>query len=280
MAIRGHQQLTGQRLSCKSSLEAILHHPKFPIQFPVQRDAAENIPTCHLDQTSSFHLGKRQKPYQKMTLHEFRKTYRMGSLEREQMKSEPVDQFREWFETMCSLESLPDWWEVNAMTLSTTTPQGSVTSRIVLLKGFSDQGFLFFTNYQSRKGKQLAACNQAALNFYWPMMERQVRIEGSVEKALPSISDQYFYSRPIESQCGAIASPQSSVIQEDHCLEDAVSAMLSQADDHPPVRPDHWGGFLLRPDLFEFWQGKPSRLHDRYQYRKQESGWLLERLAP
>jgi pyridoxamine 5'-phosphate oxidase len=237
------------------------------------------LPATLAEPTHSIHQ-KRQKPYQTMTLHEFRKTYRMGSLQRERMKSDPVDQFREWFQTMCSLDGLPDWWEVNAMTLSTTAAQGPVTSRIVLLKGFSDQGFLFFTNYHSRKGKQLASCSQAALNFYWPMMERQVRIEGWVEKASPSISDQYFYSRPIDSQCGAIASPQSSVIQEDHRLEDAVSAMLSQADDHPPRRPDHWGGFLLRPELFEFWQGKPSRLHDRYQYRKTESGWLLERLAP
>jgi pyridoxamine 5'-phosphate oxidase len=215
-----------------------------------------------------------------MTLHEFRKTYRMGLLQRERMKSDPMDQFREWFEAMCSLEGLPEWWEVNAMTLSTTAPKGPVTSRIVLLKGFSDQGFLFFTNYHSRKGQQLAACNQAALNFYWPMMERQVRIEGWVEKASSSISDQYFYSRPIDSQCGAIASPQSSVIQEGERLEEVVSAMLSQADSHPPRRPDHWGGFLLRPELFEFWQGKPSRLHDRYQYRKTDSAWLLERLAP
>lgn len=215
-----------------------------------------------------------------MTLHEFRKTYFMGSLQREKMKSDPVDQFREWFEAMCSLEGLPNWWEVNAMTLSTTSQQGPVTSRIVLLKGYSAEGFLFFTNYQSRKGEQLASCDQAALNFYWPMMERQVRIEGRVAKCSPSISDQYFYSRPIDSQCGAIASPQSRVVPEDHRLEEKVSAMLSQAQDHPPRRPDHWGGFLLLPDLLEFWQGKPSRLHDRYRYRKSPSGWLLERLAP
>jgi pyridoxamine 5'-phosphate oxidase len=215
-----------------------------------------------------------------MTLHELRRNYVYGELTRKDLASDPIVQFRRWFEELRNAD-LPEWFESNAMVLSTEDEGRRVCSRIVLLKSISEQGFTFFSNYRSAKAKQLENNPRAALNFFWPMFDRQVRVEGVVSRVAPEISDEYFAARPVRSRLGAIASPQSQVIDDDAPLELAVEKLAAQyhPDNNIP-RPDHWGGYQLVPDLVEFWQGKPSRLHDRFQYRSADDGWKIQRLAP
>lgn len=190
----------------------------------------------------------------------------------------PFVQFKSWFNDASQMGVI----EPNAMALSTATPEGKPSVRMVLLKGFSaDFGFVFYTNYQSRKGQELLANPQAALLFWWPQLERQVRIEGKVVVAPAEISDAYFKNRPAESRLGAVASPQSQVVANREELENRFAQLQQEFPYGNITRPEHWGGYMLQPNYFEFWQGRTSRLHDRVAYSPQESGlWLRQRLAP
>lgn len=213
-----------------------------------------------------------------LDIENLRQDYRKASLDLEHIGKNPFEQFQKWFKEAMEA-GIP---EPNAMTLASCDAAGRPSARIVLLKGFDEQGFVFFTNYNSRKGKEFEANPAAALVFWWIELERQVRIEGIVEKVTPEQSTEYFQSRPKGSQIGAWASPQSSVIEDRQELEKRVSDIEQKyAFEEVLPRPEHWGGYLVKPDLIEFWQGRPSRLHDRIQYRLQENGnWGIERLAP
>lgn len=206
-----------------------------------------------------------------------RKIYSQKTLSEESIDSNPITQFDKWWnEAVAS-----DIEEVNAMTLATASADGIPSARIVLLKGFSEKGFVFFTNYDSFKGKQLLENPKACLVFFWKELERQVRITGIVQKTSDEESDEYFYSRPYESQLGASISPQSTVIENREWLENRYNEFEKQSSKLTIQRPSHWGGFIVKPVIIEFWQGRPSRLHDRIEYSLQENGeWENERLAP
>lgn len=207
-----------------------------------------------------------------------RQDYRLASLDLSDVHKNPVSQFEKWFQEAMNA-GVP---EPNAMTLATCTPDGRPSARIVLLKSFDELGFSFYTNYNSRKGQEFEQNPYAALVFWWIELERQVRIEGRVEKVSPEQSTEYFQSRPKGSQIGAWVSPQSQVITDRNKLETKAVALQEQYE-HDTVlpRPEYWGGYIVRPDLLEFWQGRSSRLHDRIQYRLQENQtWKIERLAP
>jgi pyridoxamine 5'-phosphate oxidase len=170
--------------------------------------------------------------------------------------------------------------EPNAMTLATATPEGLPSARIVLLKGFDERGFTFFSNYDSRKGRELAENPTAALVFFWVQLERQVRIEGQVERVTDQESDAYHASRPRGSQLGAWTSWQSEVIAGREVLEERLHEFTERFGEGPVPRPPHWGGYRLVPEVIEFWQSRPNRLHDRLRYRKTAGGWIIERLSP
>lgn len=189
---------------------------------------------------------------------------------------EPIAQFRKWFQEAIDAK-VP---EPNAMNLATVSPEGKPASRIVLLKGIEDAGLTFFTNYQSRKGNYMAGNPWVALTFFWPELERQVRVEGKVEKAGTELSDKYFRSRPRNSQIGAWASPQSQAIDSRKALEERTAEIEQVFEGKEVQRPTHWGGYLVVPQQIEFWQGRPSRLHDRILYMKENGKWKMERLAP
>lgn len=207
-----------------------------------------------------------------------RQDYRLASLDIADVQSNPFEQFKKWFQEALDAQ-LP---EPNAMTLATATPDGKPTLRVVLLKSFDYDGFVFYTNYASRKGKEMTANPYAALNFLWLELERQVRIEGTVEKVSTTESTEYFQSRPKGSQIGAWASPQSTVIPDRNILETKVQELTATYENIAVLpRPENWGGFVIKPTLIEFWQGRSNRLHDRIQYTLQAEGsWKIERLAP
>ncbi|MEZ4702690.1 MAG: pyridoxamine 5'-phosphate oxidase [Rhodothermales bacterium] len=208
---------------------------------------------------------------------DLREDYRKESLSETDVASDPMTQFGYWFQEALDA-SLP---EPNAMVLATVSPQGTPSSRVLLLKGFDAEGFLFFTNYASRKGLDIAGNPNVAMTFLWLQLERQVRIEGHVTRASDEVSDAYFHSRPLGSQIGAWASPQSEVVTDREALEARFAEIEKRFAGGPIPRPPHWGGYVLKPREVEFWQGRTSRLHDRIRYRIQEDGsWLRQRLAP
>jgi pyridoxamine 5'-phosphate oxidase len=208
---------------------------------------------------------------------EIRKEYRLHRLSETEVSENPIEQFEHWWQDAIKSELL----EVNAMTLATASSDGLPSARIVLLKGFHETGFQFYTNYESFKGKQLLENPRACLVFFWKELERQVRITGLVEKLSKGNSDDYFKSRPPGSRIGAWASPQSEVIESSEWLAKQANQYEMKFSENEIPRPPHWGGYLVKPVTIEFWQGRPNRLHDRLQYTLQENGgWLIERLAP
>jgi pyridoxamine 5'-phosphate oxidase len=210
-------------------------------------------------------------------LSDIRKNYTKNELLTETIDKDPIKQFNHWFREAIESEVL----EPNAMTLSTTNAAGRPTSRIVLLKGIEENRFLFFTNYQSSKGKELEQSPACALNFFWPELERQVRIEGIAERIEEKASTAYFQSRPRGSQIGAWASPQSSVIKDRETLEKRVAELEEKYKDAEVLpKPNQWGGFAVESFQIEFWQGRSNRLHDRLVYILHDGAWQISRLAP
>jgi pyridoxamine 5'-phosphate oxidase len=210
-----------------------------------------------------------------MELADIRKDYKLARLDESDIDASPFVQFEKWFNHAVSAKVN----EPNAMTLATVNADGKPAARIVLIKDFDQRGATFFTNYESRKGNDIAAHDFAALVFFWPELERQVRIEGGVTKVSAAESDAYYAVRPLGSRIGAWASPQSRVITSREVLETAVDEATAKMGDSPS-RPPHWGGYRVTPTLFEFWQGRASRLHDRFCYQLDGANWGVTRLAP
>jgi pyridoxamine 5'-phosphate oxidase len=204
-----------------------------------------------------------------------RTEYALKTLEEASVDREPMKQFGVWMAEALHAQ-VP---EPTAMTLATIDAKGRPSARIVLLKGIDPRGFVFYTNYESRKGREMAANPVAALAFLWKELERQVRIEGTVEKVTPAESDEYYRTRPLGSRIGAWASPQSQVIQSRGWLEERWAELGREHGGEPP-RPPHWGGYRVLPEVIEFWQGRLSRLHDRIVYTREAGGWKIARLAP
>lgn len=206
---------------------------------------------------------------------QMRKSYERAELSEHASCADPVQQFAQWFDAACQAQ-VP---EPTAMTLATVGADLRPSTRVVLMKGFDAEGVVFFTNYDSRKGRELAGNPFAALQFHWVALEQVVRIEGRVQRVAVAESDAYYDSRPLGSRIGAWASPQSQVIASTEVLSQAVARLEAEHGEHPP-RPPHWGGYRLVPESWEFWQGRPSRLHDRLRYQAHGGQWLRERLAP
>ncbi len=209
-------------------------------------------------------------------LADLRQHYTKGGLEEHQIPDSPFTLFNEWFKQAGELGVL----EPNAMVLSTVSADNKPSSRVVLLKGIEDAGFIFYSNYESRKGKELEHNPYVSILFFWPEAERQMRIEGKVSKISTESSKEYFVSRPRESQLGAWASAQSSIIKGRHIIEESYKQCLAQYEGKDIPLPDFWGGYIIHPSSFEFWQGRPSRLHDRMKYTKEQDSWLIVRLSP
>lgn len=209
-------------------------------------------------------------------LFDLRRDFTLKTLDEKDILSNPMTMFELWFNEAIAAEAL----EPNAMNLATATPDGKPSSRVVLLKQINSEGFVFFTNYDSKKGKQIDQNNYCALNFIWHELERQVRIEGIVEKICDKESDSYFEVRPSMSKLGAWASPQSEVISGRKYLEDLIVDFESRFTGKTITRPENWGGYIVKPYLIEFWQGRSNRLHDRIQYILENGKWKIERLAP
>ncbi len=209
-------------------------------------------------------LGNRRKDYVKYTLGEA------------DLTEHPVDLFGLWYGAAEKMIV----HDANAMTLSTVSKNGMPSSRIVLLKEFSKEGFIFYTNYNSDKGEQIESNSKVALNFFWLELERQVRIEGKAEKVSPGKSDEYFMSRPIDSQIAAIASGQSKEMANRDVLEEKVKQLNKRYQNEPIQRPAHWGGYVVKPSMIEFWQGRANRLHDRFRYILEKGSWRVNRLSP
>jgi pyridoxamine 5'-phosphate oxidase len=210
-----------------------------------------------------------------MNLADLRKDYTLASFDEKDLESSPIAQLQKWLTEALNAEVN----EPTAMNIATVNADGQPSSRIVLLKGIEDGILKFFTNYDSKKGSDLSQNNKIAVNFFWPELERQVRIQGVVKKLSSSESDLYFYSRPLESQAGANASPQSQVIASRISLEQQFKEIFNH-ELKQITRPIHWGGYGITPFYFEFWQGRASRLHDRLIYLPQENNWEIKRLAP
>lgn len=211
------------------------------------------------------------------TIADLRKDYTLQGLSETDVDPNPFIQFKLWFDQALSAQQV----EPNAMTIATATPDGVPSARMVLLKGFDERGFVFYTNYNSQKGQELAENPQAALVFWWAELERQVRICGHVEKVSENESDKYFHSRPLNSQLGAWASNQSEVIESRQFLEQRMQEFQTKYENQEVKRPLHWGGLRVIPKEIEFWQGRSNRLHDRLRYSLLDNGsWKIERLSP
>ncbi|SFT55410.1 Pyridoxamine 5'-phosphate oxidase [Algoriphagus locisalis] len=210
-----------------------------------------------------------------MDISAIRKDYTIKSLDISDVNTDPVTQFKAWFEEAINAQVL----EVNAMTVSTIGLDGTPNARILLLKGV-DSGFVFFTNYESEKGKEIERQNHASLTFFWPELERQVRVRGKLEKVTAEESDTYFFSRPFGSQIGAWVSQQSQKLNSREDLNLKKVEIEQKFSENSISRPPHWGGYRLMPSTIEFWQGRPSRLHDRIKYEFQDGNWVISRLAP
>lgn len=211
-------------------------------------------------------------------LSNYRKSYEKSELLENQIPEDPINLFHKWF---YEAEDLNAAEEVNAMTVSTIGSDGFPKSRVVLLKKFNEEGFVFYTNYQSEKGKAIVQNPNVCLSFFWPTVERQIIIKGTAEQTTAQISDNYFATRPDGSKLGAIVSPQSDVIPNREFLAENLKELEKEWEGKEILRPNHWGGFLVRPVAVEFWQGRPNRLHDRIRYQLQANfEWKIERLAP
>ena len=212
-----------------------------------------------------------------MNLDDLRREYTQRGLREEDLAADPFTQFGAWFDEVAQA----DIREPNAMTLATATPDGRPSARMVLLKGVDARGFVFYTNYESRKGNELSANPRAALVFFWVQLERQARVEGRVERVSDEESDLYFASRPEGSQLGAWASQQSATLPDRGPLEARYEELRARYEGHEIPRPPFWGGYRVVPEAVEFWQGRVNRLHDRLRYRHQDDGsWVIERLSP
>jgi pyridoxamine 5'-phosphate oxidase len=211
-----------------------------------------------------------------MSISDLRQDYRLHGLRENEIDSDPIKQFELWFAQAQAAGGV----EANAMTVATASADGEPSARIVLLKGLDQRGFVFYTNYESAKGQDLAKNARAALLFYWPQMERQVRVSGSVAKITREESERYFHSRPLGSQIGAAASHQSEILDDRDALEAEFTRLeKNYAGKNVPL-PDFWGGYRVSPEWIEFWQGRPSRLHDRLRYLREGDEWRVVRLSP
>ena len=211
-------------------------------------------------------------------LHDKRKVYDKSQLLENQLKENPIELFRDWF---LEAEENTGVSEANAMAISTVEEDGCPRTRMVLLKAYTWEGFIFYTNYNSKKGKAIEKNNKACLHFFWPSLERQIIIKAELEKVAENLSDGYFHSRPKGSQLGAVVSPQSSVIPGREYLENKLSELEKEYEGKEIPRPENWGGYIAKPYEIEFWQGRPNRLHDRIIYELQEDfDWKISRLAP
>ncbi len=205
-----------------------------------------------------------------------RKEYTRAGLAESDVAPDPVEQFRRWFDAALAA----GLYEPNAMTVATATPNGRPSARVVLLKGFDERGFVFYTNYEGRKGRELEENPRAALLFYWGELERQVRVEGAVSRVSKEESDAYYASRPRGSRLGAWASEQSRVVEGREVLEGRIGDLEAEYEGREVPRPPFWGGYRVGPEVVEFWQGRENRLHDRIVYRRQGAGWEIRRLQP
>jgi len=217
-----------------------------------------------------------------MSISDLRRDYKSRTLDISDVAADPFVQFKQWFDEALQTVKASAGVEANAMTLATATPDGKPSARIVLLKAFDQNGFVFYTNYTGKKGQQIEDNPHVALVFHWHELERQVRIEGRAGRATEAVSDAYYNSRPRKSRLGAWASPQSQTIDHRQILEQNMAQLEEQYDEDQPIpRPPHWGGYCVVPTAIEFWQGRRSRLHDRILYEENEAGlWTIRRLAP
>ncbi|UWX60684.1 pyridoxamine 5'-phosphate oxidase [Chryseobacterium oranimense] len=210
-------------------------------------------------------------------LHDKRKVYEKSQLIESEIKQNPIEQFRDWF---LDASNSPAVAEANAMAVSTLEEDGCPRTRMVLLKEYTYEGFIFYTNYNSRKGKAIENNHKACLHFFWPNLERQVIIKANLEKIAENLSDGYFHSRPKGSQLGAVVSPQSQIIPDREFLEERLKGLEKEYENSEVPRPANWGGYIAKPYEIEFWQGRPNRLHDRIIYQLEDLDWKISRLAP